>query len=183
MVDAVDLITQHLKVPTEKNVAASIPCGFADCIHHENVPKEIGLAILKLHGDPKPWRDNRGIPVGMAPISASQDDKPPGFDIGKDAAHRSQGEDPIAAEVYVRFARRATTAHLWVTPSFSSRHEDALEAVGVWDLKRIYEENIKGYREWVMAKWTDMKNLAEMELSAEKPAVEPERKRPRKKKI
>ena len=177
MVEAAEFLHKHADVPPEKNVSAAPPCRFADCIHHEDVSHEVGMAILKVHSDGKPWRDNKGVPVGMAPILASPKDKPPGFEIGKDANHRGQGEEPIAAEVYVRLGQKKTTIHLWMTPAFASRHEDSMEAVGVWELKRIYEEHVTGYREWVMAKWVEIKALAEMEVNAEKPPVEPKRKR------
>jgi hypothetical protein len=180
MREAVELLKKHAEVPPDLNVAAGPKCRFADCLHHEDVSHELGMAILKLHGDEKPWRDNRGVPVGLAPIFAKADDKPPGFGIGKDAAHKKNGNEPIAAQVYVRLGVRKTTVHLWMTPSFDSRHEDPLEAVGVWELKQIYEERLAGYRHWVMAKWDEMKGLAEMELSAGKPAVEPKRKRKKK---
>lgn len=182
MREAAELLKRHAEVPPEKNLAAGPRCRFSDCLHHEDVSHEIGMAILKLHGDEKPWRDDRGVKVGLAPIFATKDDKPTGFEIGKDAAHRKDGNESIAAEVYVRLMRKKTTVHVWMTPTFPSRHEDPLEAVCIADLKRVYEERLSYYRVWVMVKWEEMKGLAEMELSAAKPAVEPKRKRTRKSK-
>jgi hypothetical protein len=115
------------------------------------------------------------VKVGLAPIFATKDDKPTGFEIGKDAAHKKDGDESIAAEVYVRLMRKKTTVHIWMTPTFPSRHEDPLEAVSIADLKRVYEERLAGYRDWVMEKFNEMKGLAEMELSAAQPAVEPKR--------
>jgi len=177
MREAAELIRKHAEVPPGKNLSAGPKCKFSDCLHHEDVSHELGMAILKLHGDEKPWRDDRGVKVGLAPIFATQDDKPTGFEIGKDAAHKKDGNESIAAEVYVRLMMKKTTVHLWMTPTFPSRHEDPLEAVCIADLKRVYEERLAGYREWAMSKWNEMKGLAEMELSAAKPAVEPKRKR------
>jgi hypothetical protein len=164
--DAVKLMKEHANL--KKNISASPRCRFADCIHHEDVSRELGLAILRLGGETKPWRDDKGVPVGLVPILAKPDDKPPGFVIGKDAAHH--GDDtPPAAEIYVRLGMRKTTVHVWISPAFSSRHEDAMEAVGVWELKQTYETQIAGYRDWVMAKWLDYRALAEMEVSLGNP--------------
>jgi len=172
MREAAELLKQHATI-----LVPGPRCKFSDCLHHEDVSHELGMAILKLHGDAKPWRDDRGVKVGLAPIFATKDDKPPGFEIGRDAAHKKDGNESIAAEVYVRLMMKKTTVHLWMTPTFPSRHEDPLEAVSIADLKRVYEDRLEDYRKWVMAKWEEMKGLAEMELSAAKPAVEPKRKR------
>jgi hypothetical protein len=182
MREAAELLKKHAELPSGACLAAGPKCKFSDCLHHENVSHELGMAILKLHGDEKPWRDDRGVKVGLAPIFATKDDKPTGFEIGKDAAHRKDGNESIAAEVYVRLMRKKTTVHVWMTPTFPSRNEDPLEAVCIADLRRVYEERLAGYREWVMAKWDEMKGLAEMEISASQPAVEPKRKRTRKSK-
>jgi hypothetical protein len=55
-----------------------------------------------------------------------------------------------------------------------------LEAVGIWEIQEVYETKLAAYREWVMQKYADLKNVAEMDISLRNGTKEPDRKRPAK---
>jgi hypothetical protein len=163
--EAGKVIVKHAKAKPSPEAA---PCAHAGCVHHQTIDRELALAMIRVgHGD-KPWKDANGVKVSNIQLRVKEDDKPEGFEIGKDLTHRHFKHLKAAAgDVFVVLGPKQVKVHVQVDPDFKSVHESVEDPVAVWDLVETYRDRFPKMREWCMKKFEDLKALAELDLQME----------------
>lgn len=144
------------------------PCAFGGCIHHEDVPRALADKLIALGKADKPWKDARGVLVSTLSLIAKSDDHPKGWDFRKQDAESRHFKEISADEcgtIYVRLAPKKVTVHVWIEPSYATKHEAIDEPATIEDVLNTFANKVPALREWVLKKYTDLKGLAEMDLS------------------
>jgi len=161
-------------VPEPKGMA----CTYSGCIHHEDMPRELAMTLLRLANAGKPWKDTRKVPVATIPLVVSEKDHPEGFDMTKqDATHRHFTNLPVSAgDIYLRLGPKRVTAHVWVSPAYSSKREGVEDPASLENLIATLQRSLPSMVTWCTKKFQDMKALAEMDLQFEGGAKAPEKK-------
>lgn len=159
-------ICAHIEaVPEPKGIA----CTYSGCVHHEDMSRELAMAMLKLAGTGKPWKDVRKVLVATIPLPVSEKDYPEGFDLTKqDATHKHFENLPVSAgDIYIRLGPKKVTAHVWVSPAYSSKREGVGDPATLENLIATLQRSLPAMVVWCTKKFQDMKALAEMDLQFE----------------
>lgn len=146
-------------------------CQYAGCIFHEDMSRELSRAIIKLGKGGDPWKDARGVPVSTIPLVASKEDHPKGWRLQRqDAESRAFKNLPTeeAGTIYIRLAPKKVTVHVWIAPQYKTKHEDIQSPATVADVLETHFARVPDLLAWAMAKYADMKSLAEMDMDLEK---------------
>ena len=161
------IIVEHVEKEPEPDMVA---CKYSGCIHHERISKKMGMALLRVAGKgDKPWRDIRGVKVGTLALEVTEKNHPEGFDMTKQDAERRYYKylEDSAGDLYIRFAPKITTVHVWISLSYPTRHEAVDDPATIADVRRQFEESAAAVQKWCMAQFEELKGLAEMDLQLE----------------
>ncbi len=157
------VIVKHIKKNPKPD---GLPCHYSGCVHHEKISRELGLAMLRVTDSDKPWRDVRGVKVGTVSLLVTKKDHPEGYDMKRQDVQRrhfTEFEDD-AGDIYIRFGQKQTWLHVWISLSYSTRRANVDDPAAIWNVIEAQEKQVKAVKEWCLAKFEEIKGLAEMDL-------------------
>jgi len=168
--DAVQAVREHAgSLPMPDNVA----CRYSGCIHHEDLPNPLAMKVIELGRGDMPWRDLHGVKVSNIALRVREEDAPEGWDFKAhraDVMSRHFVELPKSAgDIFVRFGPKRTTAHVWISPAYATRHETVEDAATIEDVISTCDRTVPSLKAWCMSKFRALRELARMEQWADPP--------------
>jgi hypothetical protein len=165
-VKAAEAVEEHIKeVPEPDNVA----CGYAGCVHHEDVSRALALKMVELGRGDEPWRDVRNVQVSNIALRVREQDAPEGWDFKRQDVMQRHFRELVqsAGDIYVRLGPKKTTLHVWISPAYKSRREDVEDVPTLEDIRETFEKQTPAIRAWCLKKFNDLKALAQMDMELE----------------
>ena len=164
---AVKAIEAHIALKAKAETPA---CSFAQCVHHEKMPRQLADAIVRVGGGDTPWKDVRGCLVSNVPLTVRDNDAPEGWDHKAQDVQRTAFKSlpDTAGDVYVRLRSKGPCeVHVWINPSYKTRHEGVEDPATVADVVETHEKRVPAIRAWALKKFEDLKGLAQMDVDLE----------------
>jgi hypothetical protein len=146
---------------------AAPACQYAGCVHHEDIDRELALAMTRICKGGNPWKDTRGVPVATIPLLADKEDHPEGWNFKHQDAESRRFSELFVDEagcVYIRLAPKRVTLHVWIEPQYASKREDIEDPATIEDVLETWAKKVPALRDWCMRKYAEFKGLAEMDL-------------------
>lgn len=145
----------------------SVSCPYSGCVHHESVELPLARAMIRVGCGDRPRPSIRGVKVSSIALVVTDADHPEGFDMtGQDALQRHFIYlKPSAGDVFLSFRPESCRVHVWLSPSYVSRHESVEDPPTIEDILKTFEKRVPALRAWCLRKYAELKDLATMEVA------------------
>lgn len=165
---AVAAIEAHEK---EEPLPDNIACSYSGCVHHEDMSRDFALKMVELGPGDEPWRNVRGVQVSAISLHVREGDAPEGWDFKATQSDVTTRHflhlRPSAGYIYVRLGPKRTTAHVWISPPYPTRHETIEDPATIEDVQETLKTKGPAIAAWCRRKFEDLKALAQMDLGLE----------------